>query len=77
MTMQRQCAMDYSDIRNLNAQILLSGVAPTANREMQFSKERLAFKGHRMADITTRPRAGFIRKFLHPANAHGNRCKKG
>ena len=57
-----------SDMRLMDAAIILNGLVPAASRDLQFASGRLAVKGKRVADLLTRERYYFLRKFHHPGN---------
>ena len=56
------------DMRLLDAAIILNGLDPAVSRHHQFSKERLAIVGHRVAHLFTEGRYKMVRKFNHPSD---------
>ena len=54
--------IEYADMRLLDAAILLNGLDPAVSRHHQFSKERLAIIGHRVAHLFNEDRYKMVRK---------------
>ena len=60
--------MQYADMRGMDAFLLLGGLDPAVSRDKIFASNRLAVVGHRGADLFTKERMQFVRKFFHPSD---------